>query len=104
MLEHEDAFAEEAQEEAILAEPSHGEATINTQFHVRDGSNDNDDENSPLMSPRQRRKNPTTYSRARASYERAINEPWIGAHGSSDLPWYKKPSVCCPSSYGYPEC
>ncbi|KIW71053.1 hypothetical protein PV04_03268 [Phialophora macrospora] len=93
MLEPEDAFAEEAQEEARLAEASHGATTINTRFHVRDGQDDDDNETSPLMSPRQRRKNPVTYTRARTSYERAINEPWTGAHGAGDLPWYKKPSI-----------
>jgi hypothetical protein len=98
MLEPEDAFAEEAQEEARLAEESHGATTINTRFHVRDGQDDDDNETSPLMSPRQSRKNPVTYTRARTSYERAINEPWTGAHGASDLPWYKKPSVCLVSS------
>jgi hypothetical protein len=93
MLEHEEAFAEEAQEEAILAQTPHAEPIINTRFHVRDQDQD-DNETSPLMSPRQRRKSPVTYTRARNSYERAINEPWTGAHGSSGLPWYKTPSVC----------
>src|ERR1700761_1478139 len=98
MLEHEEAFAEEAQEEARLAGDSHGEATINARFHVRDGQDDSDNETSPLMSPRQLRKNPVTHTRDRASYERAINEPWTGAHGSGGLPWYKTPSVCFLSS------
>lgn len=95
MLEHEDAFAEEAQEEALLAEGehSHAQPTINASFHIQD---DQDDENetSPLMSPHQRRNKPVAYARARASYERAVNEPWTAAQGSSGLPWNKRPSVC----------
>ena len=93
MLEPEDAFAEEAQEEARLLEESRNHPTINTHFHVLDDQDDDDNETSPLMSPRQRRKNSAPYTRARSSYERAINEPWLGAQGSSGLPWYKKPSV-----------
>lgn len=93
MLEPEEVFAEEAQEEARLLEESHRHHAINTQFHVRDEQDEDDNETSPLMSPRQRRKSPATYARDRSSYERAINEPWTGAYGSSDLPWYKKPSV-----------
>lgn len=95
MLEPEEVFAEEAQEEARLREESARHPAIDTQFHVRDGQDEDDNETSPLMNPRQRRKNTTSHTRARrSSYERAINEPWLGAHGSSDLPWYKTPSVC----------
>ena len=93
MLDHEEVFAEEAQEQARLEEQSHGETTVDTQFHVRE-EQDDDNESSPLMSPPPYRKNPPTYARTRANYERAINEPWTGAQGSTSLPWYKKPSVC----------
>jgi hypothetical protein len=94
MLEPEDAFAEEAQEEARLAErrPLHGEPTITTSFHIGDAQ-DAENETSPLMSSRQRRKDVSPDVHGRASYERAINEPWTGAYGVGDLPWYKKPSV-----------
>jgi hypothetical protein len=91
--EHEDAFAEEAQEAAIIAEERHSHATVETQFDVRDGV---DDEMSPLMNTRQRTKRPHAYVRAGASFERAVNEPWHGAHGAGELPWYKKPSVYDP--------
>src|SRR5882757_11331536 len=88
MSTQEEAFAEEAQEEARLNENLHIDSSFNTKF------DEDDDENSPLMSPRLRRNKPTAYARARSSYERAINEPWNGAHGSSGQPWYKTPSVC----------
>ncbi|KIW27392.1 uncharacterized protein PV07_07133 [Cladophialophora immunda] len=93
MLDHEDAFAEEAQEEVRLAEESNPDSTTNATFHISDGQDDEEDEMSPLMSPHQRRKKPIAHTRARPSLERAINEPWNGAHGSSDLPWYKTPSI-----------
>jgi len=92
-MDHEDAFAEEAQEEALLSEASTTDLGIETQFRMREDDGD-DNESSPLMSPRRRRTQKTPYTRARASYQRAIDEPWSGAHGSHALPWYKKPSVC----------
>ncbi|KIW38240.1 uncharacterized protein PV06_09223 [Exophiala oligosperma] len=98
MMDPEEVFAEEAQEEAGLSDNSAPGPAVETQFHVGDGddeSTEGDDENSPLVSPRRRRNasRKTPYSRARTSYERAINEPWNGAHGSHALPWYKKPSI-----------
>ncbi|KAJ9611530.1 hypothetical protein H2200_004714 [Cladophialophora chaetospira] len=92
MLEHEDVFAEEAQEEARFQDEPRT-PTINTHFHVRDEEDDYDNETSPLMSPRNRRKNSPATTRARASYDRAINEPWTGAQGSSGLGWRKTPSI-----------
>ncbi|KIW51650.1 hypothetical protein PV05_10350 [Exophiala xenobiotica] len=97
-MDPEEAFAEEAQEEARLSDNSTLDAGIETHFHVRDDDDDDetafDNESSPLMSPRRRR---TTrkipYSRATSSYERAINEPWTGAQGSHSQPWYKTPSI-----------
>lgn len=103
MSNYEEAFAEEAQEEARMNENLRIDAGVNTQFHVRDDGEeevDDDDENSPLMSPLLRRNKPIVYARARSSYERAINEPWNGAHGASGQPWYKTPSVCCLQRYG----
>ena len=102
MLEPEDAFAEEAQEEVIVAETPHRDNTINTQIDMPDGEEDDENETSPLMSPRQRRKSPALYTKSRASYDRAINEPWTGAHGSSGLPWYKTPSVSRSPARGLP--
>lgn len=91
-MDPEDAFAEEAQEEALLSENSTADLGNETQYEL--GEDDEDDnENSPLMIPRRRRTPKTPYTRARASYQRAIDEPWSGAHGSHALPWYKKPSV-----------
>ncbi|KAI1622945.1 MFS transporter [Exophiala viscosa] len=91
-MDHEDAFAEEAQEEALLSEASTTDLGIETQYSMREDDED-EDESSPLVSPRRRRPQKTPYSRASASYQRAIDEPWSGAHGSHDLPWYKKPSI-----------
>ncbi|KAH0846322.1 Major Facilitator Superfamily protein [Fonsecaea pedrosoi] len=93
MLDPEDAFAEEAQEEVRLVEESHSHPTTHARFRISDGQDDEDDEMSPLMSPNHRRKTPVAHERARASFERAINEPWNGAHGSGDLPWYRTPSI-----------
>jgi len=90
-MDHEEAFAEEAQEEALLSEASN-DLDNETQYQMREDDED-ENESSPLMSPRRRRAQKTPYSRARASYQRAIDEPWSGAHGSHALPWYKKPSV-----------
>ena len=90
-MDHEDAFAEEAQEEALLSEGS-TDRGAETQYRTREDEED-ENESSPLMSPRRRRTQKTPYSRASASYQRAINEPWSGAHGSHALPWYKKPTV-----------
>ena len=94
MVNHEEAFAEEAQEEALLSENPPFESGIDTQFHVRD-DDELEDETSPLVSPLRRRTvQRTPYARARSSYERAISEPWNGAHGAKGLPWWKAPSVC----------
>lgn len=91
-MNHEEAFAEEAQEEAMLSEETDMRSGVETPL----GAELNDEraeEDSPLMNPRRRRGQRTSYSRARTSYERAIHEPWHGAQGSEALPWYKKPSV-----------
>jgi hypothetical protein len=97
-MEPEEVFAEEAQEEAFLSEDHSEELQSDAHFHMRRGDDDDDhesdDESSPLMSPERHRAAKTPLARARASYERAINEPWTGAQGSSDAPWYSRPSVC----------
>ncbi|EXJ83878.1 hypothetical protein A1O1_07506 [Capronia coronata CBS 617.96] len=92
-MDPEEAFAEEAQEEALLAETIPPTPGIEAQVDLRGEDEDSEDENSPLISPRRRRPHKTPYSRARSSYERAINEPWHGAQGSTGQPWYKKPSI-----------
>lgn len=95
-MDHEQAFAEEAQEEVVIAESNRSRPNIETSYDVRNDALDDyhDDETSPLVSPRQRKRpQRATYERVRTSYERAIHEPWTGSHGSGDQPWYKTPSV-----------
>lgn len=93
MNNHEDVYDQEAQEEILNDETlqrRHGQKQprVNTEQAL----SENEDENSPLMgspgSPQRAKMHKRGYS-----YERAINEPWTGAHGLSHLPWYKKPSV-----------
>lgn len=101
-MDHEEAFAEDAQEEVAIAENIRRRPVVEVVETSYDNRNDalddyHDGETSPLVSPRQhRRSQRDTYSRARPSYERAINEPWTGSHGSGDKPWHKKPSVILP--------
>jgi len=98
-MDHEEAFAEEAQEEVAIAENLRRRSVVETTFDDRNDTLDeyHDGETSPLVSPRQnRRSQREPYSRGRPSYERAINEPWTGSHGSGDKPFYKKASVIPP--------
>lgn len=89
------AYAEEAQEEILELEHEgrrrRDERKKNTRSTaLDDGDNWNDEsETSPLIS---RSTRPRTQARG-VSYQKAIDEPWTGAHGKGDLPWYKKPSV-----------
>lgn len=85
-MNHEDAYAEEVQEEVLerQASPSSKNARIS------EDAIDGDSENSPLIgSPHAQR---GVHKRG-YSYQRAINEPWTGAHRGGPQPWYKKPSV-----------
>lgn len=91
-MDHEQAFAEEAQEEVLIAENNGRSRNYDVGDDTQDAYHDN--ETSPLVSPRQRiRPQRETYERARTSYERAIHEPWTGSHGAGEQPWYKRPSV-----------
>lgn len=95
-MDHEEAFAGEAQEEVAIASNIRRRPAVDTGHDVRNDTLDeyHEGETSPLVSPRQQRRSQREgYSRARPSYERAINEPWTGSRGSSDQSWYKKASV-----------
>ncbi|KAL2419810.1 hypothetical protein ABEF95_005072 [Exophiala dermatitidis] len=95
-MEPEDAFAEEAQVEALLSHCIPQTPIAQTGSGEWEDAGQQENESSPLIRARrqqqQTHKSPS-YTRARSSYERAINEPWSGAQGSADLPWYKKPSI-----------
>lgn len=86
-MNHEDLFAEEAQEEIL-----HRESQNQQQSKQAGATVQNVDENSPLVDSASIRGSRMSHRRG-YSYQRAINEPWTGAYGAGDRPWYKKPSV-----------
>lgn len=93
MNNHEDVYNEEAQEELLHDDTSQQRhSQKHPQVNTEQAVSDQGDETSPLIdspgSPRREAMHKRGYS-----YQRAINEPWTGAHGTGHLPWYKKPSV-----------
>lgn len=102
-MENEDAFAAEAHDEARLSRRrgrTGGDLEIT---RARRSSSDEspigerlseDEESSLLPSKSARARTTAAVDEEHSSYQRAINEPWLGAQGSEGLPWYKKPSVC----------
>lgn len=102
-MNQEDAFAEEAQEEAAFPESEDIRNRHKSKSRVRTNeeasSDDEDNEIRPLMgvsgSPQDQRR--PEHKRGH-SYQRALDEPWLGAHGVGLLPWYKKPSVSTSAS------
>lgn len=86
----EDVYNEEAQEEILTDEtPRQRHGQKQPRVSAEHAVSYNEDESSPLIgSPRREAMHKRGYS-----YERAITEPWTGAHGLGHLPWYKKPSV-----------
>jgi MFS family permease len=92
-MDPEETFAEEAQEQTLLRNgSSSSEEDPKTIVRTISEEHEYEDENSPLIaeSPRPPRH---VLSRAGASYTRALNEPWKGAHGAGALPWWKRPSI-----------
>ena len=95
-MNQEDAFTEEAQEEILDHESRRRQTSQKISAQIRTSEDIWDEENhesSPLISssePARAQRQPHLRGH---SYHKAINEPWTGAHGSRDLPWYKKPSV-----------
>ena len=100
-MENEDTFASEAQDEAGLSRRrGRGGSTleISTERSSSPGgspASDNHslDEGSPLLPGKSATARTMTAEEDEESYQKAINEPWLGAPGSEGLPWYKKPSV-----------
>ena len=95
-MDQEDAFANEAQEEVILSERQRREQNSEDKDNVRTSTQEDDlsqDEISPLIGTYPRRPAHTTDSRAGASYQRAINEPWTGSHKADNLTWWNRPSI-----------
>jgi hypothetical protein len=96
-MNQEDAFAQEAQEEALIRRRSpdpvpEDDAKSPVRTTVAEDT-DTNDESSPLIADRPTRTSRAGLVRAGDSYMRAINEPWHGSHGSGPLPWWKRPSV-----------
>lgn len=91
-MEPEETFAEEAQEETLLRNSSTA-SDDSSKNKVRTSSEEAEynDESSPLIADARPQRE--GLSRAGASYMRAINEPWSGAHGAGPLPWWKRPSI-----------
>ena len=104
-MENEDAFAAEAQDEAVLSSRRGHRNLALHQRPARSSSpnanlpedNQSGGEGSPLLPPKsatiRTASSDSLESFSSESYERAINQPWLGARGSEGLPWYKKPSV-----------
>lgn len=97
-MNQEDVFAEEAQEEVAFQGSQSNGNTSKSKPRVSTTeaglSDDEDNEVRPLMgvpgSPQDQRR---PQHRRGHSYQRALDEPWTGAHRAGVLPWYKKPSV-----------
>jgi len=93
-MDHEVAFAEEAREEIQDQEsqqrrrPQKGHVRITTA----EDASDHENEGSPLIGSPESSGHRGQHKRGH-SYQKAINEPWTGAHRQGDRPWHKKPSV-----------
>ena len=98
-MNHEDSYAEEIREEVIEEESQDGGRSKKGNLRIRMSEEvvENNDESSPLIS--EQRSSRRALHKRGYSYQRAINEPWTGAHGSGHLPWYKKPSVSAARTY-----
>src|SRR5256885_7906764 len=100
-MENEDAFAAEAQDEVRLSR-RRGRRGSDLEISTARGSspggsppvdNPSEDEASPLLPSKSARARTTSAEEEQESYQRAINEPWLGAQGADRLPGYRKPSV-----------
>lgn len=93
-MENEDAFAVEAQDQARIKRSSSVEPENGKGLRSRtQEAEESDDEQVPLMRRQRSSQGERPGAKSRKSYERAINQPWTGAQGSNDLPFYKRPSV-----------
>jgi hypothetical protein len=96
-MENEDAFATEAQNEA-RASRRRGQRRSDLEISTTRTSsptldNHSEDEGSPLLPGKSATARTISAEEDQESYQRAINEPWLGARGSEELPRYRKPSV-----------
>ncbi len=100
-MENEDAFAAEAQDEAVLSRRGHRGVALEHRSGLSSSpdadvleDNQSEGEGSPLLAGKSATTRTASSDRSSSeSYERAINQPWLGARGSEGLPWYKKPNV-----------
>jgi len=94
-MNHEDAFAEEAREEAREQESQQRRRPQKGNMHVTmtAAASDTENEDSPLIGSAASTRGLGGQHRRGYSYQKAINEPWTGAHRQGDRPWHKKPSV-----------
>lgn len=100
-MENEDAFAAEAQDDAVLSRRRQRGLAVDTPSYDRQNpdlilrdNNEAQGESSPLLPDKSATSRAISSDRSSSeSYARAINQPWLGARESDGLPWYKKPSV-----------
>jgi MFS family permease len=97
-MAEEDAFAIEAQEEAILSrseELRHRDLSTRLPSYISaTGSRTTDDEERPLLASKSPVGREGRNTDAPPSYGDAITKPWTAFEG---LPWYKRPSVRSPA-------
>lgn len=103
-MNHEEAYAEEAQEAVLEREYRENRATQKDPSHIRISEDASENESRPLMRDFEPIGGPRLGHRRHHSYERAINEPWTGAHGAGNRPWYKRPSVYWLLPASFPLC
>lgn len=94
-MNHEEAFAEEAREEVRDQESRQRRRPQKGHVHIAtaEDASESENESSPLIGSAQSMRGERRQHKRGHSYQKAINEPWTGAHGQGDRPWYKKPSV-----------
>ena len=85
---HEDVFAEEAQEEIQDRENlRRRQEPLGSSKHVSiENASDRASESSPLIGNTESIRGPRAQHKRGYSYQRAINEPWTGAHGQGGHP------------------
>lgn len=92
-MENEDAFAAEAQDEAIRTRRGRRELYINRQAEDQSDEDELHNDGSPLLPSKSATARTISADGDSDSYQRAVHEPWLGAIGSEELPWWRKPHV-----------
>lgn len=94
-MNHENAFAEEAREEVRDQQSQQRRRPRKNHIHITtaEDTSDNENESSPLIGSAESIRGQRSQHKRGYSYQKAVDEPWTGAHGQGDRPWHKKPSV-----------